>query len=221
VLPDLPGHGDASEVRSGLPETAKALSSLVEGPAAWVGYSLGGRLALHVAAAHPAVVGHLVLVSSTPGIQGPVEREARRGSDEALARRLEGDGVEEFVRWWLSQPMFATLAPERSGTEQRLANSAAGLASSLRLSGTGAQEPLWGSLAGLGRRRLPVLIVAGQLDAKYVAIAQAMATAIGPSASVVVVEGAGHACHLERPEVVGPAVRDFLRRRYLRPGAPR
>lgn len=207
-------------MRSGLPETATQLSTLVEGPAAWVGYSMGGRLALHVAAAHPAVVGRLVLVSSTPGILGPVEREARRESDEALAQRLERDGVDEFVRWWLSQPMFATLAPERSGAEQRVANTAAGLSSSLRLAGTGSQEPLWDALAGVRRRRLPVLIVAGQLDAKYVAIAQAMAEAIGPSASVLVVEGAGHACHLERPEVVGPAIRAFLAGGLLAPVPP-
>jgi 2-succinyl-6-hydroxy-2,4-cyclohexadiene-1-carboxylate synthase len=186
------------------------LDRLVDEGASWVGYSMGGRTALHVALAHPASVGRLALVSSTAGIFSEVERDARRQRDEALARRVETEGVEEFVRWWLSQDLFASLPAERAGAEERLANTAAGLASSLRLAGTGAQEPLWARLPELGRRRLPVLLVAGELDTRYVALASAMASAIGPSASVCIVEGAGHACHLERPDVVGPALAEFL-----------
>ena len=61
-----------------------------------------------------------------------------------LAERIEQEGTEPFLASWLSQPLFATLPPERAGLEERLANTPAGLASSLRLSGAGAQEPSMG-----------------------------------------------------------------------------
>jgi 2-succinyl-6-hydroxy-2,4-cyclohexadiene-1-carboxylate synthase len=110
----------------------------------------------------------------------------------------------------LAQPLFATLPRERSGLAERLANSATGLASSLRLAGAGAQGPLWHRLPELGHRRLAVLLIAGGLDTKYVGHACRMAEAIGPSASVLVIQGAGHACHLEHPEETGSAIAEFL-----------
>ena len=106
---------------------------------------MGGRVALHVALAYPEVVGRLVLMSATPGIEDPAERQARRTSDEALARRLESEGVEKFVRWWLGQPLFATLAPERSGAERRLANTAPAWPPACAWRAPGRQQPLWGA----------------------------------------------------------------------------
>jgi 2-succinyl-6-hydroxy-2,4-cyclohexadiene-1-carboxylate synthase len=183
-------------------------------PATWVGYSMGGRAALHVALAHPELVRKLVLISTSAGIEDHAEREARRRSDEAIADRIErgGDeGLHDFLSEWLSQPIFATLPKELAGLPERLAaNTAAGLASSLRLAGAGAQEPLWGRLPELAARRLPVLLVAGELDAKYSYNAQQMAEMIGPTAAVAIITGAGHACHLERPDVVATEICRFV-----------
>ena len=54
------------------------------------------------------------------------------------------------------------------------------------------------------------LVVAGRLDAKYVELAERMADAIGSNASLVVIDGAGHACHLEKPDEFVAAVVPFL-----------
>src|SRR5579875_2726088 len=177
--------------------------------AAWAGYSMGGRLALHVALAHPEVVTRLVLISTNPGIEGPQARQARQASDEALAARVEREGVGPFLDWWLSQPLFATLPPTAAGRQERLANTAEGLAWSLRLAGLGRQEPLQPRLAELGRRRLPVLLITGELDTAYCRHAEQMAEAIGPTARHLVVGSAGHACHLERPDEVAEALAAF------------
>jgi 2-succinyl-6-hydroxy-2,4-cyclohexadiene-1-carboxylate synthase len=163
-------------------------------------------MALHVALAHPDQVEGLVLISTTPGIEAPEEREARRAADDALAARIHTDGTEAFLDFWLAQPLFSTLPPGSAGREARLANKPDGLASSLRLAGTGSQEPLWDRLLQLGERSLPVLLIAGALDRKYSDQAARMASAIGPTARVVIVNGAGHACHLEHPEVVVAAI---------------
>jgi 2-succinyl-6-hydroxy-2,4-cyclohexadiene-1-carboxylate synthase len=211
VLPDAPGHGASAHIEADLWATADLLAGLVRGPASWAGYSMGGRAALHVALAHPEQVARLVLISTSAGIEDQAARAARQAADEELAKRVEVEGVESFLSFWMAQPLFATLSPKQSGYEARLVNTPAGLASSLRLAGQGAQEPLWPRLAELGRRGLPVLLLAGEHDVRYVDQARRIAATIGPCASVRVVGGAGHACHLERPGVVAEAMVAFLR----------
>jgi 2-succinyl-6-hydroxy-2,4-cyclohexadiene-1-carboxylate synthase len=210
-LPDAPGHGESGTVRADLWATADLLAEAVPVTATWVGYSMGGRTALHFALAHPEQVQRLVLISTSAGIEDPGRRADRCATDEALARRIEQEGTGRFLEWWLAQPLFASLSRRGAGLEDRLTNSPAGLASSLRLAGAGAQEPLWRRLGELGQRELPVLLLAGELDQIYRDHAQRMAALIGPTARLEVVAGAGHACHLERPLEVAEAITRFYR----------
>lgn len=212
VAVDLPGHGASAGVEADLWEGAElvadaAAAAVGPGPAAYVGYSLGGRFALHLALRRPDVVSRLVVVSATGGIDDPGERAARRAADDGLAGRVEGEGVEAFVRWWLQRPLFATLPAEAAALDTRLGGTAAGLASSLRRAGAGTQEPLWDRLGALD---MPVLVVAGALDEPYAARAVRLVEAIGPNARAVIIDGAGHACHLEAPEAWLAAVAPFL-----------
>ena len=204
---DAPGHGRSAEVQANLTAGADLMAASAPARAAWIGYSMGGRYALHVALQHPDQVERLVLVSATAGIDDAAERAARRRSDEGLATRVEEEGLEPFVRWWLEQPLFATLPPEAAELDSRLTGTAAGLASSLRLAGTGAQEPLWDRVSSL---TMPVLVVAGDLDTKYVQLAERLAATIGSSARLAVIAGAGHACHLERTDRFLAVLEPFL-----------
>jgi 2-succinyl-6-hydroxy-2,4-cyclohexadiene-1-carboxylate synthase len=206
VRADLPGHGGSGALRADLPGAA-ALLGAAGGPAAYAGYSLGGRVCLRLALDRPDLVRALALIGASPGFQDAAERAARRAADETLARDLERDGVAAFLDRWLAGPLFATLPAERAGRAERLGNSAPGLAAALRLLGTGAQEPLWTRLPELA---MPVLLVAGELDAKFAALAGRMAAAIGPNARVALVPGAGHAAHLERPEAAAALLEAFL-----------
>ncbi|MCU4183645.1 alpha/beta fold hydrolase [Acidiferrimicrobium sp. IK] len=206
VAVDAPGHGRSAAVNTDLWEGAELIGATV-GPASYVGYSMGGRLALHLALARPDLVDALVLVSATAGIDDPEERAARRAADERLAERVEAEGVEAFVAWWLTRPLFATLPAASAAIESRLGGSAAGLASSLRLAGTGTQQPLWDRL---GELAMPVLVIAGSLDGAYTERAQRLAAGIGPGATLEVLAGAGHACHLEQPEAFASTVREWL-----------
>jgi 2-succinyl-6-hydroxy-2,4-cyclohexadiene-1-carboxylate synthase len=165
----------------------------------FVGYSQGGRLCLQLALDRPEVVHRLALVSASPGIADPAERAARREADERLAQEIERDGVDAFLERWLAQPMFATLPRDRSGIDERRAhNTVEQLTYQLRVLGQGVQPSNWTRLPEL---RMPVLLIVGERDPKYVDIARRMAAAI-PQARLEVVPGAGHACHLERPETV-------------------
>jgi len=204
--PDIPGHGARAAVRAGMWEAADLLSGEC-GAGRWLGYSMGGRLALHVALARPALVERLVLVGATAGLDDSAARAERRRADEEGAARLERDGLDAFLAEWLAGPLFASLDPTAAGMEARRENTAAGLAASLRLAGTGAQEPLWDRL---GQLAMPVLCVAGERDERFAALAGRMAASIGPNAGVALVPGAGHAAHLERPDAFLAAVLPFL-----------
>jgi 2-succinyl-6-hydroxy-2,4-cyclohexadiene-1-carboxylate synthase len=165
-----------------------------------LGYSMGGRVALHVAATHPERVRALVLESASPGLADPAERQARAARDEALAKRIEREGLEAFANHWEELPLFASQSrlPETVRSElraQRLRNNPLGLANSLRGLGAGAQPPLWHRLPDL---HIPTLLVVGELDLKFVSLARAMAQAL-PKAKLELVSDAGHAVHLERP----------------------
>lgn len=207
---DLPGHGGSTQVDLDLSATAATLAAQV-GPATWLGYSMGGRTALRLALDHPAAVEGLVLVGATAGLDDPGERAARRSADEELARSLERDGVDAFLDRWLARPLFASLPPERAGREARRANTAAGLASSLRRSGTGTMDPpWWDELPALGRAGIPVSVVVGERDDRFRALGARLADGIGPSATTLVVPGTGHACHLEDPAAFLATLRPVL-----------
>jgi 2-succinyl-6-hydroxy-2,4-cyclohexadiene-1-carboxylate synthase len=195
VRVDAPGHGGSAAVAADLPATGRLLAE-AGGPAVYLGYSMGGRMVLHVAAHAPEALRALVVVGGTPGIADAGERAARHASDLALAARIRSGGVPAFVREWLAMPMFAGLPPEGRFVAERERNTADGLATSLELAGTGAQAPLWDALAAID---VPVLWVAGAEDERYAAIAHDAAAAIGPNARAALVPGAGHSTHLEAP----------------------
>ena len=195
--PDLPGH--AGRPAQDLATTATTLAAEL-GPATWVGYSMGGRACLHLALAHPAAVDRLVLLGATAGLDDDAERNARRHSDELLATRLEALGVDRFIDEWLAQPMFERVPADADGSAERRSNTVEGLAGALRLAGTGAQAPLWDRLPELGVVGIRTLVLAGELDGKFKVLARRLADAIGPTATVEWVPGAGHAAHLERPD---------------------
>lgn len=195
VRPDAPGHGMSAHVDADLWESGRLLAE--HGPATFVGYSMGARMCLHTALACPERVQRLVLLGGTAGIADDDERAARRRSDDELADSIERDGVDAFLARWLSLPMFARLPDDPVDREGRATNTAAGLASSLRHAGAGTQEPTWKRLGGL---TMPVLVLAGADDHKFVTLGRQVAASIGPNATFVAVPDAGHAAHSEQPD---------------------
>jgi 2-succinyl-6-hydroxy-2,4-cyclohexadiene-1-carboxylate synthase len=205
MVVDLPGHGESSHIDADLVTTANLVADTV-GPTALVGYSLGGRTALHVALQHPQLVRHLVVIGANPGIATPAERVARRDADEALARHLESIGVDRFLEEWLQQPLFAGLTLDAESIADRRRNTVEGLATSLRRAGTGTQDSLWPRLPHI---TAPLLALAGEHDLKFAALARELAAAV-PDGHVQLVADATHACHLQQPAAVAAAIEAHL-----------
>jgi len=205
AAPDLRGHGSASGARRvDLASVLADLALIVPRGAVLAGYSMGGRVALHFALAHPGRLSRLVLLGASPGLADPGERAARRAADAALAGRVERHGLDAFLAEWAALPLWAEQpeAVRRLADEDRRRNTPAGLAAALRGLGTGALPSVWDRL---GELALPVTLLAGEHDAKFLAIAGEMAAAL-PQAEVVEIAGAGHAAHLEAPEAVAAAL---------------
>lgn len=207
VCIDAPGHGDSSGVHADLWRGADLVAE-AGGLATYVGYSMGGRVLLHLALSHPQLVERLVLIGVHAGIDDRDARDSRRDADEELARTIERDGVGPFLDRWLGQGLFTHLPAEQAGREDRLRNTAEGLASSLRLAGTGRQEPLWGRLHHLP---MPVLVVVGEHDDKFRALGLRLVETIGDSATLAVLRSAGHSAHLEHPQAFLDVMRTWLR----------
>jgi 2-succinyl-6-hydroxy-2,4-cyclohexadiene-1-carboxylate synthase len=201
LAPDIRGHGLASATR---PVTLEAvLADLARLPAqrlTLAGYSMGGRIALHAALARPERIERLVLIGASPGIEDPEEREARLAQDELLAGEIERSSIELFARRWARTAVLDDQpdAVRRAAHADRLRNTTGGLAAALRGLGTGALAPVWGRL---GELEMPVLLIVGERDGRFRALAEQMAQRIA-DAGVAVVAGAGHAVHLEAPRQV-------------------
>lgn len=204
---DAPGHGGSVEHAAA--DLWEGSELLIRGhrPSVLVGYSMGARFAFHAALRPDAGLDALVLISATAGIEDEVERERRRATDEERAQRLEHVGLRAFLDEWLAMPMFSQLPTWARFDEERRANTVEGLAASLRQAGTGSMTPLWDRL---GEITCPVLLITGEQDATYTALAERIGAALGGPCRRVVVPGAGHATHLEAPDVVTDAVLALL-----------
>lgn len=206
VRVDLPGHGGSGDVSADLPTTADLVVETC-GSGLYCGYSMGGRVALHIAVQHPHVVRALITIGATAGILDVSERNHRRSADDDLADTIESIGTTAFIDQWLAQDMFSGLPKSDTDLAQRQSNSASGLAASLRLAGTGTQEPLWSFLHDL---TMPTLFLAGANDQKFSAVADAMAHAVGREARSEHIPDSGHSAHLENPIRTADAISSFL-----------
>ena len=206
VRVDAPGHGMSSDVLAGLRGGGRMIADQ-GGEAVYLGYSMGGRFLIHLALANPELVTGLVLVGATAGIDDPAERAARAQADRETGRRIRELGLLEFLRWWVAQPMFAGIPPERQFLVERMENTVDGLENSVVQAGTGSQDPSWDRL---GRLDMPVLVMAGARDEKYAALGERLVASIGDNATLALVPDAGHAAHLEQPDAFLGLLRPWL-----------
>jgi len=220
LIPDILGHGRSASpedpTRYQIAQVAADILTLLDlhtgQPAHLLGYSMGGRLALYLAVHYPERFASLVLESASPGLKSEAERAARRQSDNALADRIEREGIEAFVDDWESLPLWSSqqhlsLETRAALRQQRLQNNPTGLANSLRGMGAGAQPSLWQNLQDVG---LLVLLLTGESDQKFGGIGKEMAPLL-PQASHVTMPDAGHTIHLEKPTPYSQTVVSFLK----------
>ncbi|MCE4051251.1 2-succinyl-6-hydroxy-2,4-cyclohexadiene-1-carboxylate synthase [Bacillus sp. Au-Bac7] len=219
IMMDIIGHGQTASPDEQQPYkieyAAKAIKKLLEtlevDSTNLLGYSMGGRLALTFAFIYPDMVRNLVLESATPGLKTEEERRERRIMDEQLGNYILKEGVNKFVNKWENIPLFATQTRLSKDVKekirsQRLMNNPVGLANSLEQMGTGSQPSWW---ERLGELKCPTLLLTGKLDEKFCRIAGEMQKQ-NENFEWINVDDAGHAIHVEKPEIFGTIVSEFL-----------
>jgi len=211
AAPDLPGHGRTTvepiSTRTAVDSVSDYLASF-EKPPLVLGYSQGGRTALHIALTNPELVGSLVLVATAPGLSERA-RKMRKVADEGLAARIERIGIARFIDEWLANPLVTTDHLDRQERDAdrslRLENTAAGLAAALRNMG---QSSVGDSRERIAALPMPVRFVAGTRDNKYTELAIEMASMRGERP--VLIEDAGHNVISDAPESVAAVISDLL-----------
>lgn len=200
---DLPGHGQSPALAAGTSgfervanEIQTTLNHLAIERYHLLGYSLGGRIALHVAQAYPDNLLSLSLESSHPGLQTEAERQARTRNDHAWSEKLSSVPIESFLSLWYLQGVFAELTePKRQALIlKRSNNSSKALLTIFEPTSLAKQEDLWQLPS---RLQLPCHYFVGKDDSKFSALASRWASLT--DIQVHEIADAGHNVHLAAP----------------------
>lgn len=167
-----------------------------------VGYSMGGRLALHALIAG-AAFDRAVIISA--GLNLEEGREARRARDEAWAKRFESDPWEEVMRDWNAQPVFGGHVVQRLESDYDRHE----LARQLRENSPGLLPTL---VPRLHEIEIPVLWITGERDTAYVEIGRLAVSSLR-NAELWICPNAGHRVPWEQPALFRARLREFVRAR--------
>lgn len=213
---DLPGHGKTNTKQPKTMETfstdlMKLLTKLNIDQAHFLGYSMGGRTALSFYHYYPEAVLSLTLTSASPGLKTNQERFERIEQDKKIAGRIRAD-LTKFVNFWESIPLFEShnYLPEKIKKDlrnERLMQSPKGLIDSLTHMGTGVQPSWWSQLKEIN---VPVLLITGEIDEKFVKLNKEMNQLI-PNSKHNVIAQSGHTPHIEQKEAFHKRVITFIK----------
>lgn len=199
-VPDLRGFDSFAAM-------AAAALALTDGPFALAGHSMGGRVAMQLAAAAPERVLRLGLLDTGAHLPAPGEAESRL----ALVATGERDGIEAVIDAWLP-PMLAPANRENRPLRDEIA-------AMLRRAGVQTlkrqQQALLNrgdGFAQLDTVKVPTAFITGALDAWSPPEQHRAMQAHVPGATLTVIEGCGHMAPMEAPEAVNRALSDWLQR---------
>jgi 2-succinyl-6-hydroxy-2,4-cyclohexadiene-1-carboxylate synthase len=195
-----PGPAHVRTFSDEVDRLAREIRQAARGRTHLVGYSMGGRVALGLLLRHPDLFSAATLIGASPGLADPAERAARERQDQEWIRLLESEALDTFVAAWEALPLFAgqDRADPAAVARQRgirRSHDPRGLARALRVLGLAAM-PDHGP--ALGAVSVPVRVVAGGLDHKFVDLGRDLAARL-PGGRLHIIEGAGHNVVLERP----------------------
>lgn len=222
---DLPAHGKTEVFGDDeyyqMPNTANAVIQLLDkllnklniSECFLIGYSMGGRLALYLALHFPQYFTKVILESASPGLATESEQLARIKRDAQIARKLNRNITQEdfalFLANWYSQAIFGNIKTHTQFSnliEKRLQNNPTQLAKSLKMMGTGVQPSLWSKLV---TNEIPLLLLVGKLDAKFVQINTKIHQETKYS-QLKIVKNTAHNIHFEKPLEFVDAAKNFL-----------
>ncbi|ETS31283.1 2-succinyl-6-hydroxy-2,4-cyclohexadiene-1-carboxylate synthase [Photorhabdus khanii NC19] len=206
---DLPGHGDSRGIQvKDFTDMSRLLSETLteqQIDKCWlIGYSLGGRIAMHhVCYGDIQGLCGLLVEGGNPGLFSQQERNARLEHDRRWARRFRFQPIEQVLSDWYQQAVFSDLLPEqrRQLIKMRRHNHGGGVADMLENTSLGYQPWLVPELQQLA---LPFAYLCGEKDEKFQQVAKYCALPLQTIAHV------GHNAHRSNAAAFAAAVNHFL-----------
>jgi 2-succinyl-6-hydroxy-2,4-cyclohexadiene-1-carboxylate synthase len=188
-------------------------------PRVLMGYSLGGRIALHAVTQRPENWDAAVILSAHPGLASEAERAVRLAQDQSWAKRFMDESWPEVIAAWDAQPIFSGSGSRREAVHIPTHQNEPPHVGCYDLMEWRREIARAFDLWSLGRQRnlrprmraitCPVLWLTGASDKKFSALA-AETSALIPNARHVILAGAGHRVHLDQPAAVTDEIRTFL-----------
>ena len=212
IAPDLRGFGDR-RLEPAMFSNVRDAEAMLDGPAAVVGASLGGRVALELALHRPDLVERLVVIA--PGMPGWDWSEDTKAGWAAEEEAYEaGDfeaAAEASVRLWIDRPEHGKMDPSVRALVKEMVLRSYEMQRGAWEAGAREEEVLDPPVLGrLDEIRCPTLVLVGEDDvADMTAIAAHVAQAV-EDARLVTVAGAAHLPSLERAAEVNPLLLAFL-----------
>ena len=206
---DLPGHGGSADI---MVTSFKQLNDALHDTLCsynilnyWlVGYSLGGRVAMHFACSQSTGLLGVIVEGGHPGLTSAAERQERQTSDGQWARRFREESLVDVFHDWYQQKVFASLNAEqrKNLVASRSQNNGLALAAMLQATSLAVQPDL---RAALRNAPFPFHYLCGEFDSKFRALAAEVST------DCHVIDDAGHNAHRERPDGVTQCLARILR----------
>ncbi|KAG0464666.1 hypothetical protein HPP92_018830 [Vanilla planifolia] len=238
IAVDLPGHGESrvryhTEVSKQEPylsfeSVTEALVKLIcettTSRVILVGYSMGGRMALHMSLKYSEKVDGAVIISGSPGLRDEITQRICISQDKSRALYLLSHGLPTFLDTWYEGSLWKSLRAHPLFNKIKSSHGkhqdTKGLAKALTDLSIGRQRPLWNELK---QCKKPLLLLVGEKDMEFRGIAEEMCREMesspngevdgkGNLCQVFIVPDCGHAVHLENPLPVVNAMRKFLTR---------
>ncbi|SIN76885.1 2-succinyl-6-hydroxy-2,4-cyclohexadiene-1-carboxylate synthase [Salinivibrio sp. ES.052] len=202
---DLPGHGDSVDAlgvdfTTTLDAVRQTCDHVWGNQSAYlVGYSLGARIAMHLAIAYPACWLGLFLEAGHPGLRHAHERHQRLAHDQAWAKRFGCEPLSAVLNDWYQQSVFQSLdAAQRAELiTARGHNHGPAIAAMLDATSLGRQADLRTVLGNVCRQGLPIDYLCGEQDDKFISLAHSLLLTTGIPFTLI--KGAGHNCHWADP----------------------
>jgi 2-succinyl-6-hydroxy-2,4-cyclohexadiene-1-carboxylate synthase len=200
-----------------LPDFGKALNAEAGGEVfrgngrALLGYSMGGRMALHALLDQPHPWQAAVIVSADPGLESEPACVTRRAADAEWASQALTANWPQFLSAWDAQAVLASTAIRDPQTSSRLMMRRREIARSFVDWSLGTQKPLWDRL---GEISIPVLWIVGENDPKFRTLAERAVSRL-PNATLVIAPGAGHRVPWEAELWFADQVARFLKLGHL------
>ncbi len=207
---DLPGHGDSHELEnslefnhsahSGFIRTAQqikyTLAALNIRQFHLLGYSLGGRIALHLMQLMPDNILSITLESCHPGLTDESQKQQRLINDTQWDQRLQTLTIIEFLSQWYQQGVFAELSTSQRDAliKRRSHNKVDTLRSIYLATSLAKQQDLW-LLPNKTKHQWHYFV--GKQDEKFTALAERWQQQT--NISVHSFADAGHNVHLASP----------------------